>query len=481
MSDFNLYSVNWRDGMLLSEQHLADQERFLEELTRWYAIPTGAGYGLVRGGAGARPALDLTATVSGDKLRVEVSYCQAITPDGYVISLGPSTGRRLQVSVTAPAGEIPVYIGVKPAEKIEAGEPDPSEDVPRMPHRASNYVLCIGEPPGFPIGQQLQIARLVISGTEVSSAPNYLPPCVTLFADERLHQRTAALRNRLETLLSVGNRAYTALVGGELAGGSGSLKGDLTRTVYQFVSFLSSTLDDFVVGPNAGRPLSAVLFHKKLFRVFQTLLNLHPGIRDYLHEKYFVKEAGSDISRFVSGIDGFLMSEYNHEDIGRHIAEIEQISDQIKGVLGYLAHVQGDQLGPQAVATDSLAYSGRTFMLAPYSGTRVEQIGDLTYLEVTLSESRSMEDSVILLAKGLFGSGDWANMLVRLGLNEARGLGETDPVEVDATTYGDKVALHPHDMLQSPSVHKLTMVFRGVPDANVFSQLGAMDLFIYAL
>ena len=72
-------------------------------------------------------------------------------------------------------------------------------------------------------------------------------------------------------------------------------------------------------------------------------------------------------------------------------------------------------------------------------------------------------------------------MHVRLGLNDARGLGETDPVAVDAVSYGDKVALHPHDMLQSASVRKLTLIFRGVSDASTFAKLGKMDLFVYSV
>ncbi len=481
MSDFNLYSVNWQDGMLLAQQHLRDQERYLEELARWYGIPIGDAYGLMRAGAGAEPALTMNATINGDRLRVEVTRCQAVTPDGFVVSISESSGQRLIGTGTAASGEVPVYISIAPQQKTETGDPDPSEDVPRLPHRSFRYTLHIGQEPGVPIGQRLAIARLVVSGTEVSHHPQYLPPCVTLFADERMHQRTASLRNRLETLLTISNRAYTTLIGGgTLPADSGGLKSDLTRMVYQFVSYLSSTLDDFLDGRNGGHPLRAITYHKKLFRVFQTLLNLRPGIRDYVHEKYFVKQQGSDISQFIAAIDGFLMADYNHEAIGKHFADIESIGDQIRGILGYMAQVKEDQLGPQAVATESLTYSNRTYKIADYGAVRCERVGDLTYLEVPLIAGQAMKDSVILLAKGLFSANEWSTMHIRLGLNAARGLGETDPVEIDTTTYGDKVALHPVDMLQSQSVNKVTLIFRGARDASAFANLGKMDLFIYA-
>ncbi len=481
MSDFNLYSVNWQDGMLLSQQHLRDQERFLEELVRWYGIPNGDAYGLVRAGSGAEPALMMSTTVTGDRLRVEITRCQAITPDGYVISVNEASGQRLIGSGPAAGGEQMVYVSITPEQKTETGDPDPSEDVPRLPHRSYRYDVHIGNEPAVPYGQRVAVANLIVSGTEVSHSPQYLPPCVTIYADERLHQRTANLRNRLETLLSISNRAYTSLLGGATdVTDSGGLKGDLTRMVYQFVSYLSSTLDDFLDGRNAGHPIKVITYHKKLFRVFQTLLNLRPGIRDYMHEKYFVKQQGSDISQFTAAIDGFLMSDYKHDRIGRHYADIESIMDHIKGILGYMAQVKDDQLGPQAVATESLTYASRTYKLVPFGGTRCERVGDLTYLEVALTGNQAMKDTVILLAKGLFTTAEWSNMHIRLGLNEARGLGETDPVEIDTTTYGDKVALHPHDMLQSQAVNKVTIIFRGGRDANAFANLGKMDLFIYA-
>jgi hypothetical protein len=208
---------------------------------------------------------------------------------------------------------------------------------------------------------------------------------------------------------------------------------------------------------------------------------LRPSVRDYLHEKYFVKEAASDVSQFTSAIDQFLLAEYKHEDIGGHIEVIERILEVIRGLLSYIAHVKEEQLGPQAVATESLTYSGRTYMQAPYGETRIERLGDLTYVEIQLSSPGAMKDTVVLLSKDLASSSDWSGMHVRLGLNEARGLGETDPVAIDVTSFGDKVALHPHDMLHSQSVKKLTLIIRGLNDASAFDRMSKSDLIVYAV
>jgi len=138
-------------------------------------------------------------------------------------------------------------------------------------------------------------------------------------------------------------------------------------------------------------------------------------------------------------------------------------------------------LGEQAVATDTLTYSGRTYRLMAYNSSRLEQAGGLSYLLMDVSQPRPAADTVILMSKELFNVSDWTNMQVRLGLNDARGLGETDPIDVDVTSFGNKVALHPRDMLRSPSVRQVTIIFRGAPDPSKFGKLGKMDLIVYAL
>jgi hypothetical protein len=153
----------------------------------------------------------------------------------------------------------------------------------------------------------------------------------------------------------------------------------------------------------------------------------------------------------------------------------------LRGIMGFLAQVKREQLGEQAVATDTLTYHGRTYRMVEYGSSRLERVGELSYLLVDVPEPGPISDAVILINKDLFSTGEWSSMQVRLGLNEARGLGETDPVEVDVVTFGDKVALRAQDMLRSPSVRQVTLVFRGAGEADKFANLGKMDLVIYAL
>lgn len=482
MSDFKLYSVNWQDGMLITQQHLKEQEQYLEQLAQWHAMEVGDNYGLVRKSRSGRPALSLNLSVNGSRLRVEVDHCHAVTSDGHYIEISNSGPDVVRGEAEISETRIPVYIGVDPNAKMAVGEPDPAEDIPRIPYLINQYSIFLGAAPNMPEGKFIQVAELTINGSEVSLSPGYYPPCLSLFSEERLVETASDLRNRLENLLSLSTRAYRVITAsGSLSGESTSLQIAFKDTISVFVYHLAATLDDFIIGPNAGHPINMVIIFKKLFRVFSTLLNFHPGLKDYLNEKYFSKELGSEVGRFTSSIEGFLLTEYNHQDLGGQIKIIDEILDLLRGVIAFLAQTKREELGEQAVATETLTYQGRTYRNLSYGANQLEQVGELCYLLIEVAEPCPVSDIVSLMSKDLFSDDEWRNMQVRLGINEARGLGETDPVDIDTVAFGNKVALHPRDMLESSSVRQVTLIFRGASTPDKFARLGQMDLIIYAV
>jgi len=482
MSDMDLFAVNWQDGMLITQTHLKDQEKYYEELARWYALGVGDNYGLVRKSFSGKPALSLNCSVSGNRLRVEVVRCQAITPDGGYIEINESNGDVVRTEADISETLIPVYIGVDKTSKKLVGDPDPDEDVPRMPYRIVNYSVHLGQPPNLSEGQFIQVAKLSISGNEVGYAEDYYPPCMTSNADERLAKKSIEFHDRMEGLLKLSSRAYMAVTAsGALAEASTSLQVAFKDTVHLMMYHIASNLDELVVGRNAPHPMSMIIQFKRLFRVVSGLFNLQPGLKDYMNEKYFSKELGSDIDQFLSSIDAFLLSEYSHRDLGVQIRLIDDIFIILRGMLGFLAQTKPDELGEQAVATETVTYAGKTYRNVDYGASKLEQVGELSYLSINILEPRPIADIVSLISKELFSDSEWRSMQVRLGMNEARGLGETDPVDVDVVTFGNKVALHPRDMLKSSSVKQITLIFRGAGDARKFAELGKMDLIIYAV
>ncbi len=466
--------------MLITERHLKDQEKFTEELLRWYNADPNLNYGLVQRSQTDDPSLALNCLATTGKLQVTVKQCHAITPDGSPISIAGDLGYTVRAEIPLEDGTVPVFLTVDDS-KIETGEPNPEEEIPRIPYRVQSYKVYLNDQPAT-TGRSLQIAQVEVLGNEISYADDFFPPCINVNADLRLSEKATDFRNRLENLLSLGSRAYTAISAGTmLSGEKTELQSAFKDTVYRMVYHLSSSLDQFRVGRVSQHPVDMSIYFKRLFRVVSTLFSLEPALKDYLNEKHFTKERKSDIGRFLGAIDSFLLSEYDHNDIGSQISMIDRNLSELRGVLGFLAQTKKEELGRDAMASETLTYAGRTYRLAPYAEYRVEQVGELSYVLLNLEKPQQVSDVVVLMSKDLFEVSEWSRMQVRLGLNEARGLGETDPIEIDTTEFGAKVALKPQDMLQTPQVNRITLIFRGANNPSKFEELGKLDLMAYTM
>jgi len=481
MSDFKLYSTNWRDGMLITQRHLTQQEQYLESLARWYSLGSLDNYGVARKGGTDDNPLVLNCLAGSGKLKATVVKCQAVTRSGHYVEIDESLGYAVKGEAPLEDGTFGVYLIVH-QDKVEVGDPDPEESLPRQPYRARKYSLYIGDEPSAPEMDVLQIASLNVAGNEVGNAEDYFPPCVSVGAERRLAARSSDLRNKLENLASLASRAYQSIATGTfLSGEKSDLQNAFKETVFRVANHLSSTLDTYVVGRNAMHPIQMVIYYKRLFRVISTLLTLEPALRDYLNEKHFAKTRSIDIGKFVSTIDGFLLTDYDHTNIGGHLTVIETIMLELREVFGFLAQTKQEELGREALAVDTLTYAGKTYRVMPHAAHKVEQVGELSYLLMDIESPQAVSDIVILMTKDLFEVAEWTRMQVRLGLNDARGLGETDPVAVDTTEFGAKVALRPQDLLQTPQVNKVTLIFRGASDQSKFTDLGKLDLMAYAV
>ncbi len=483
MSDLRLYSVNWRDGMLLGETHLRHTEAYLETLSRQFGMPLGDHWGLLPQPGTNEPSLRLeVGTVTG-RLTVTLRRCRAITSLGHLIAIDDTHDAPLVADYDLGDEEsVPIWLAIDPRRKAEVGEPNPDEELPRKPYQTPVYDLLIGDDPGRPSGELIPLGRVTLGADGAQLSAVDIPPAVTLSAEANLSQIATDLRNRVDNLLSLALRAYSAVTqAGALSNESTALQSDFRETIAQIAYHLSATIDQIIVGRNAVHPMTLVVTCKSLFRVFSSLFSLRPGLRDYLNERVFTKELGSDIGRFQSEIDSFLLGEYDHTRLGEQITTIRSILGSLRAVMGHVAQVKREQLGEQAVATDTLTYSGRTYRQLSYANVSVEQVGDLTYLMLTIAQPLPISDMVVLMGKELFSGGAWSSMQVRLGLNDARGLGETDPVTVDQVAFGNKVALRPEDMLKVASVNQVTLIFRGAGDTSALNRMTKNDLIAYSM
>jgi len=479
MDGFKLQSMNWRDGMLLTMGHLRAQESYFEELVRWHAFNAGDQYGLAKKDP-LQPPLRLHATMSGSRLRVEVSRCQALLPSGMAVEFTEATsgGGVLKVEADVNKTRVPVFLGVNPGEKQQVGDPDPSEEVPRVPYEIPAYRLTLGEPPNLPETMYIQIAMLAVSGSEVSPASDYFPPCVSINADERLSAVAVEWRSRLASLLKLATRAYEAAWSDEAPGDTSKRSQDAIRgTLYFLVYDLASTLDDLAVNQKSIHPGVFIMRYKKLLRVVSTLLNLHPGFRDSLNEDFFTREMHTDIMTWSSAIDSLLLSSYDHRDIARQVGSIHGFLGNLAALMAYLS--QTTPSPPDELVPPTFTYRGKTFSRCDVSGWHLEERGEANFLVIDLAAARPMKDVISLIKKTAFADDQWQSMQIRVGINDARGLGVTDPVDADLGARGSTIVLHSSDINPNASVRQVTFIFRGMHDPKRLADLGRSDVGLY--
>ena len=191
--------VNWVDGMKINKHHFADEQnaRMQEQSFATGAHITAVNYGLLPPVAGEHSPINLYINLDNQQqVNVNLLYCRAITPGGYVIHIEQETGNdSVDVSEKISGLSVPfaqlkgkantyfVVLAVNPYKRIPAGNAAPDEQPPRIPYTMPHYSLSIlaednlqNKKPGL---FQLVIGKFYINEQNIEVDENYIPPCVT--------------------------------------------------------------------------------------------------------------------------------------------------------------------------------------------------------------------------------------------------------------------------------------------------------------
>lgn len=183
-------SVNWVDGMQISEMHYTAQERFIADSLR-----DVASFGINRFNYGLLPAdgidaensiFDIYGTATND-VQLNIKKCHAITAAGYRIDI-----ENLPVNINSLSGMVQgemqqsyyVIITVNPFERIPTGDFDPEEIPPRhlfvKPHYHVQLVPVTAVNSDHTAGNYLVAGKVLFSNNIVSADASFIPPCTTI-------------------------------------------------------------------------------------------------------------------------------------------------------------------------------------------------------------------------------------------------------------------------------------------------------------
>lgn len=187
-------SVNWVDGMKISQKHFTAQENhFLDSLrdTASYAV-NQFNYGLlpVKDGISEYSTFDIYNSATND-VQLIIKQCHAITPAGYRIAISnfsinvnslPSFNSRI-ISNDGD-GQFYILISVNPFDHVPAGEFDPEETPPRHISTLPKYHVEIvpvssvnNERSG---GNYIVAGRILFTNGLVNADAAFIPPCTSV-------------------------------------------------------------------------------------------------------------------------------------------------------------------------------------------------------------------------------------------------------------------------------------------------------------
>jgi hypothetical protein len=220
-----LKTINWVKGLALHPEHLQWMEEYVRVYARLGGIRT-RGYGLLGGFHDSQGQVGVEIHSGSDLVRVVVTSCIALAPDGSVIFVKAESDndKAYCPSCTVPLermrGDINLYIhehdGWPPRKegRLSVVRQFQGPDALSVTLLSPDLVVT-----AVPVGEEqkssappsaLRIARLKFSGVRLEVDPTYIPPCLSMIGHHRLSEladRSKALIERLnDSALKVRNR-----------------------------------------------------------------------------------------------------------------------------------------------------------------------------------------------------------------------------------------------------------------------------------
>lgn len=475
MSARGLYWVNWKNPMLLGDEHLRANDvagrRAMGWLARAAAAP-GAGFGLLAPGPGAGPALRWTPEQGADRLGVHVHGLSGLAPDGTplfhdeqafgelagqlrgntVLERNPPRPQRIAVVVEPADPE-----GIDPSGWIEVGTPDPREEPPRVPFRVPSLRVVL-EVDGFSSGSRLKIGELIWDGIAVEPSADYLPAAVSTAATPGWEQACTRIRRAIRLLRE---RLVAASANPPSAG-------FLDETVLMAAAIGVAGTEDQVPAMAADVSPRAVFDAVvRVLRVGLTALQTRPAAYEHAQRELIQpgKLKGGDTHWFES-LRNVLDEPYDHDRAGALLAQGERM-------LGALGEVFDHLLGaaPTVEAApdpDLFFWREKRYKLTKYTARTVDcdEAWHSCFLrELKIEGVKSVLvvlDTSLLVSNPRPNAGLW--MIDKYEPVKANML----RVDVDRDASTGKVVIHyPH--ISEPTVSAISLASRGLLD---FAALG---------
>lgn len=481
MNDFNLWSVNWKDGMLVSQTHILQQEKYFEELSRWLLYHLPHSYGLVKNRMHVGDPLELEMVLEGDVLRVTLTSCVAITPAGHLIYITPTNqgeeilraNRQVDLSKNERMG---VYVGVKIDLKKEVGEPNPEEEPPRFPFLVQRYELLLGEVANWDPSTFLQVGEINVLDGQVELSKDFIPPCMTIGSYSKLQNQVVKFHGALKRIQEYSIQAIrqiTQTPEGKDLFRSSPLKDSVLAQIQSAAEMIAASAEQNLDPSSFSPPSLVVSFFKGFFNNFHLFFRVYPALREYAREEYFGKQlSASQGDAFFDLMEAFENLSYNHSDLRSRLQQISQLLQTLEGIFKFYC-------GPVPIREEIYVYEGVEYQLADYKECSFRQEKNLCYITLDGFDSKSTQNVIVLLNRRLISRDDYSKVNASLGANEDSAPATTEPSIFDTTKNMDWIIIKPRMEVSCLALKRLNIILPGNIDIRRLREVTKDQVRVY--
>ena len=344
------FAINWIDGMKISQKHFDAQENFIIDTSRDISslALNNFNYGLLPLDKKHKDEkmFKVYNTATND-VQLFIKSCDAVTAAGYRISLSD-----YHTSVKSLAGTINtdkqsadaayyILIAVNPFDKVAFGDLDPEEIPPRQPNTLSKYHIELIQASGIDekhtAGNYLIIGKVTLEkDNSFKVDENFIPPCTSIQSDSRLKRYydefATTMGNLQQYAFKIIQKTSTIQQDAAFAQNVKSLCTTLinhfANTYFQYRNIISEQAPVHMID----------IFARQALHLYNTTQSIPPNeLEEMLNYTYEWSEVAP--RTLLSQLSTVAEINYNHNNCGSHLLDIQNLLNSLKLILGKLSEL----------------------------------------------------------------------------------------------------------------------------------------------
>jgi hypothetical protein len=471
VDDFNIWGVNWIDGMLVTSVHLNQQESFALNLSRWAASNLAGGYGIVKPATVRTEPLEIELRRDGNWLYVSVLRCAALLPNGTPIQINEDFTKfravELKIDLTKETRErLPIFLYASISDKTMFGDPLPGEQLSRLPFQVPRVILSVGPSDSLGASCGFPIAELLRAGNDLIVNPNFVPPSLTTTCGKSISARMERLRKIIDEIQRIGLAAIAEVRAKTKSRPSASEEETIrgvflqAETLLHYVNYSYNHLFDQFAGITSR---ALITYFTNLVGGFQQDFLIYPELREYVRNAQFTVD-GDAIGggTILPELRDYQTREYGFDQLTPFFDDTERILKFVAAILGFYAS------GAAGRSADSLEKDGFRFLLQHHGAVKYALRNHRHHIIIDGVDPRGTEDVIVRLDKKVLPMQYAGNVIIYLGANEVDDIAAASVARkpVDDVTNPDYWLIQPNEYfpLKSSRLDRLNIIIDGEVD-----------------